>query len=70
MEQTQQKRPRTLKNGKRFKCIYPEYFGLMPDTRLIFEQTRKGYKAPLNGKLYIGMPSSLIEKNKHLFLPL
>ncbi len=65
------KRKRITPNGKlpvrKFKVIYPEYFGLDPATRLVFEKTPRGYKAVVNSGSFIGMPRYLIEGNKHLF---
>ena len=60
------KRPR-IKKAIRYKSIYPEYFGFDPGFTLVFEKTEKGYVARIGGAHYIGFPSHLIEKNKHLF---
>jgi hypothetical protein len=75
--ETKKKRSRIPRQGgnsnnplRRFKSLYPEYYGLDPDSRLVFEKTPSGYKAMVKEGSWIGMPAHLIEKNRHLFLEL
>lgn len=63
-----QKRPRVTRGIKKYKALFPEYFGFEPDYRLVFEKTNKGYKAVINSGAFIGFPRYIIEGNKHLFL--
>jgi hypothetical protein len=62
------KRPRIKSKPRRFKVVYPEYFGFEPDACLIFEKTQKGYVHQINSGAWIGFPRYLIEGNKHLFM--
>ena len=65
MEQ-KQKRPR-VKRVKKYKVLYPEYFGLDPDQPFVFDKTVGGYCCRINSGAYIGMPRYLIEGHPHLF---
>lgn len=51
---------------KKYKVLHPMNFGLPSDYELIFEQTKRGYKAELPVSAdgtwnWIGMPTLLIE---------
>ena len=64
------KRPRVrrgYKPEKKFKALYPEYFGFNPDSEILFKQTPNGYKHQVKHGVWIGFPTSVIENNKHLF---
>lgn len=57
---------------RKFKSLFPHAFGLPSDFELVFEQTKKGYKAELPNSAdgtwnWIGMPSILIEGQPLLF---
>ena len=59
-----------VENGKRYRAIYPEYMGFDKDTRLIFLETTKGYRADVGGGLWIGYPAKIIENNDATFMQL
>lgn len=66
------KTPPVLKDGKKFKVIYPTWLDarMYGDERLIFVETTKGYKCELGNGEYLGFPKSIIENNSALYLPL
>lgn len=64
------KRPRVrrgYKPEKKYKALYPEYFGFNPGVEVLFKQTPNGYKAEIDSKTFIGFPRYLIERNPHIF---
>ena len=53
---------------KKFKAKHPEYYGLPSDYELIFDQTKKGYKAELPAGAdgtwsWLGFPAVIIENS-------
>lgn len=64
------KRPRVrrgYKPEKKYKALYPEYFGFNPSAEVLFKQTPNGYKCQVEQGVWIGFPRRIIENNKHLF---
>ena len=59
-----------VENGKRYRAIYPEYMGFDKDTRLIFLETTKGYRADIGDGQWIGYPAKIIENNDASFMQL
>ena len=59
-----------LVNSKKFKLLNPEQWGLDPSKTFIATETLRGYAIRLTKDDWIGLPKSLVERQKGIFKPI